>query len=52
MINQGISEEQFIFVINEFKANVDKVTCYKPVVFESPNYTIQHPSDRSKRSDG
>jgi len=39
LINEGISEEQLIFIGNEYIPNIDEITCYKPVVFETPNYT-------------
>ncbi|OQY03472.1 MAG: hypothetical protein B6I20_04965 [Bacteroidetes bacterium 4572_117] len=39
MINEGISEEQLIFIGNEYIPNIDEINCYKPVVFETPNYT-------------
>jgi len=39
MIDQGITEKQYVFVANEYKADIDEYTCYKPVVFETLNYT-------------
>ncbi len=39
MVNKGISEEQYMFVANEYKPDIDEYTYYKPVVFQTPNYT-------------
>jgi len=38
MINYGVSEEQFIYIANEYIPNIDEKICYKPVVFETANY--------------
>jgi len=40
MIDQRISDDQLIFIGNEYIPNTDELTIYRPVVFEMPNYTV------------